>query len=116
MTKDEMRSLLATLTPTAPVYRFNRVGNGRAKLPKPHEPVSGTPNGKVTPMFKPALPLRIDPNTKRPVRTFHPHDLPATPYYATVADNLSERDTVRSPELIPLFCSVCDCHGSDCTC
>lgn len=116
MTKDEMRALLAQLVPTAPVYRFNRVGSGRAKLPKDHEPVSGTPNGKVTPMFKPAVPKRIDPTTQRPVQTFKPHGLSATPYYATVADNLSERDTVRSPELIPFFCAVCDNPGADCTC
>lgn len=116
MTKDQMRALLADLMPTAHVYRFNRVGTGHAKLPKEHEPVRGTPNGKVTPMFKPAVPKRIDPATQRPVQTFKPHDLSATPYYATVAKNISARDTLRTPDAIPFFCPVCDCDGHDCTC
>lgn len=122
MTKDEMRALLAELTPGAHVYRLNRVGNGRAKLPKEHEPVGDTPNCKVAVMFKPNVPKRTDPATQRPVQTFKPHAHGATPYFAKVAARLNARavmanaatsTTSTKPDA---FCPGCGNNANTCTC
>jgi septal ring-binding cell division protein DamX len=110
MTKDEMRALLAQTVPAAiadgRAYRFNRVGNGKAKLPKDTDPVRDLPNTKVVPMFKPSIPKRIDPATQRPVQTFKPQTLSATPYLAHHADNLSKQlDRTRSAHALALRAS-----------
>lgn len=108
MTKEEMRTLLATLVPAA-------IADGRAYVVRRPAGKSARelPSTECQVQTKPVRPMRYLPRqgvngagfkvpTFKPLQGVNPHH---QPYPSNI-----------KPAAIPFFCAVCDSDGKHCTC